>query len=115
MQTYYTTSTGPGWSFDFTDPSGNVPPGFASATFQVIFRSLATLQHIVGQGIWGTPNTSTGIVDYLLGNNDLANAYALASPAMLPGEAIFEILASCTANGLRYDGSSSVQIKIKKI
>jgi hypothetical protein len=53
-------------------------------------------------------------VDYLLGTNDLANAYALASPAMLPGEAIFEILASCVANGLRYDGSS-VQIKIKKI
>lgn len=114
MQTYYTTSTGPGWSFDFTDSSGNVPPGFASATFHVIFRSLTTLQHIEGTGPWGTPNASTGIVDYLLGANDLANAYALASPAMLPGEAIFEILAKCIANGLEYDGSSE-QIKIKKI
>jgi hypothetical protein len=114
MQTYYTTSTGPGWSFDFTDSSGNAPPGFASATFSVIFRSLTTLQHIIGQGTISIPASTTGIVDYLLGTNDLANAYALASPAMLPGEAIFEILASCVANGLRYDGSS-VQIKIKKI
>lgn len=115
MQTYYTTSTGPGWSFDFTDPSGNAPPGFANATFLVIFRSLTTLQHIVGQGTINGADANTGIVDYLLGANDFANAYALASPAMLPGESIFEILASCTANGLRYDGSSSVQIKIKKI
>lgn len=114
MQTYYTTSTGPGWSFDFSVSSGNVPPGFASATFQVVFRSLTTLQHMEGAGTWGTPNASTGIVDYLLGASDFANAYALASPAMLPGEAIFEILASCTAEGLRYDGRS-VQIKIKKI
>lgn len=114
MQTYYTTSTGPGWSFDFTDSSGNAPPGFATATFQVVFRSLTTLQHIVGQGTINIPIGTTGIVDYLLGANDLANAYALASPAMLPGEAVFEILTSCTANGLRYDGGS-VQIKIKKI
>jgi len=114
MQTYYTTSTGPGWSFDFTDSSGNVPPGFASATFQVIFRSLTTLQYVVGEGIWEIPDASTGIVDYLLGANDFANAYKAASPAMLPGEAIFEILGKCIANGLEYDGSS-VQIKIKKI
>jgi hypothetical protein len=112
MQTYYTTSTGPGWSFNFTDPSGNIPPGFASATFAVIFRSVSTLQHIAGQGTFSGANASTGIVDYLLGASDFANAYALAST--LPGEAIFEVLAKCIADGLEYDGGSE-WIKIRKI
>ena len=114
MQTYYTTSSGPGWSFNFTDPSGSIPPGFASATFQVIFRSVSTLQHIAGQGTFSGANASTGVVSYLLGSSDFANAYALASPAMLPGEAIFEVIGKCTANGLEYDGGS-VFIKIRKI
>lgn len=114
MQTYYTTSTGPGWSFDFSDSSGNVPPGFASATFSVIFRSLTTLQHVEGQGTISGADANTGIVDYLLDTNDFINAYRLASPAMLVGEAIFEVLGKCIADGLEYDGSSE-QIKIKKI
>lgn len=114
MQTYFTTSTGPGWSFNFTDSSGNVPPGFASATFVVVFRSVNTLQTVQGTGTFSGANASTGIVNYTLSSTDLANAYALASPAMLPGDTIIEVLGKCTASGLEYDGGS-VFIKVRKI
>jgi hypothetical protein len=114
MQTYYTTSTGPGWSFQFTDPNGNVPPGFASASFVLVFRSVTTLQTTIGNGSWGTPNATTGIAPYSLGTSDLANAYKLASPAMLIGETVIEVLGKCIAGGLEYDGGS-VFIKVKKI
>jgi hypothetical protein len=96
------------------DPSGNVPPGFASATFAVMFRSLTTLQHVEGQGAFTGANASTGIVVYSLDPNDFAAAYAIASPAMLPGKEIFEILAECTANGLRYDAAPD-KIQIRKV
>jgi hypothetical protein len=114
MLTYYTTSTAPGFLWTFADPSGNIPPDFASAAFVVMFRSLTTLQKVEGAGDWGTPNGTTGQVTYTLGINDMANAYKLASPAMLIGEAIFEIMPNCIIDGQRYDAAPS-RIKIRKI
>jgi hypothetical protein len=112
MQTYYTTSTGPGFGWTFADPSGNVPPSFNTASFSLKFRCTANFQKVSGGGTWGSPNGTTGQVTYTLGANDMANAYALFSS--LIGSAFFEVFATATISGVEYD-ALPVVIQIQKI
>lgn len=112
MQTYFTTSTAPGFGWTFADPSGNVPPNFNTASFLLKFRCLTNFQKVDGSGTWGAPNETTGQVMYTLGANDMANAYALASS--LIGTARFEVFASAVISGKEYN-ALPVVIKIEKI
>jgi hypothetical protein len=112
MQTYRTTSTAPGFIWTFADSSGNVPPGFASASFSLKFRCTKNFQKVDGAGAWGTPNGTTGQVAYTLGASDMANAYALYST--LIDSALFEVFATATISGVEYD-ALPVVIQIQKI
>ena len=116
---FFTTTTAPPWTFTFADANGNVPPGFAGATFSLKFRSLTTGQKIAGGGAFSGANGTTGAVTYTLTSSDLANAYAVSAlgsavGGALPGVETFEILAEAIIGSLVYDGLPS-QIQIRKI
>lgn len=112
MQTFLTTTTAPPWTMTFLDSQGNAPPGFASASFSLTFRSITTQQKVRGSGIFLVTNASAGQVQYALASNDLATAYAVFSA--LPGTETFEVFVEATIGSLVYDGLP-FQIQIRKI
>lgn len=114
MDTYFTTSTGPLWTFTFIDKLNNTL-NLTGATFTMTFRSLATGQKTRGTGVFsGTSQQLTaGQVVYALSSTDLANAYASDSES--PGTITFEILAEANAGGLVYDAMSPPQINVRKV
>lgn len=109
MQTYYTTSTAPGFSWSFVDQAGNAL-NVSSATFKITYRCTKNFLKTLGAGSWGTPNGNQ--VAYTLGATDMANAYALYSP--LIGSTLFEVYATAIISGQEYDASPIV-IEIAKI
>ena len=109
MQTYFTTSTAPGFTWSFADQAGNALP-LTGASFRLTYRCLNNFQKVSGSGGWGTPSGNQ--VAYTLGSSDMANAYALVST--LVGKAKFEVYATAIVGGLEYDALPIV-IEICKI
>lgn len=112
MQTYFTTSTGPGFLWSFVDQAGNPLP-LTGATFRLTYRCLNNLQKVSGgTGFSGTTQQlAAGQVQYALGATDMADAYALASS--LIGSALFEVYATALLSQ-EYD-ALPVVIEIRKI
>lgn len=114
METYFTTSTGPPWTFSFADELNNIL-NLTGASFTMTFRSVSTGQKTRGTGTFsGTSQQLTaGQIIYQLSANDLATAYAADSPS--PGIIVFELLVEATIGTLVYDAMSPPQISVRKV
>lgn len=111
MQTLFTTTTGPAWTFTFADALGNAL-NISGGTFKLTFRCVNNLLKVQGGGSFSITNASAGQAQYTLGTTDMATAYALASS--FPGSTQFEVYAEATVSGLVYD-ALPVVIEIRKI
>lgn len=114
MDTYFTTSTGPLWTFTFKDNSNNIL-NLTGATYTMTFRSIETGQKTTGTGTFSgtTQQLQAGQIVYQLSSNDLATAYAKDSPS--PGIITLEILAEAYVGGLYYDAMTPPQIYVRKV
>ena len=114
MDTYFTTSTGPPWTFSFIDELNNIL-SLTGATFTMTLRSLASGQKTPGTGTFSgtSQQLQAGQVIYQLSSSDLANAYAADSPS--PGTITFELLVEATIGTLKYDAMEPPQIKVRKV
>lgn len=114
MDTYFTTSTGPLWTFTFKDKLNNIL-NLTGATFTMTLRSIETGQKTTGTGTFSgtTQQLQAGQVVYQLSPTDLATAYAKDSPS--PGIITFEILAEANVGGLVYDAMNPPQINVRKV
>lgn len=112
MQTYFTTSTGPGFLWSFADQAGNPLP-LTGATFRLTYRCVNNFQKVLGIGPFSgsSQQLAAGQVQYALGASDMANAYALYST--LIGVALFEVYATALLSQ-EYDALPIV-IEIRKI
>jgi hypothetical protein len=113
MQKYYTTSTAPGFSWQFTDQAANVL-NVTGATFKLTYRCIKNFLKTLGGGSFSgtSQQLQNGQVQYALGATDMANAYALCST--LIDTAQFEVYATAIIGSLEYD-ALPVVIEIGKI